>query len=183
MENYPKQFVLPVASSEVAVHFPDVGLRHFSSLLLLRMICRRLKRPGPQWNDWVVQTNQSCRNTTCKTGRRIAGNKTTRASYKKNRCEAITRIDAHRILPKCSSTETAVGSPSTHAWPRICDEGKQTRGQGTGKLRARGRNKWSVDAVVDRETGKTEAGWKAACSDNRGIGPFISCPRLDDQGR
>ncbi len=75
------------------------------------------------------------------------------------------------------------GSPCTHAWPRICDESKQTREQGTEKRRARGRNKWWVDTVVDRETGKTEAGWKAACSDNRGTGPFTSCPRLDDQGR
>ena len=94
MENFPKQFVLSVAISEIAVHFPGVDLDQFSSLPLLRMISGRLKRPRPPWNDWVMQTNQSCRNIICNTGERIAGDETTKASYKKNRFEAIARIAA-----------------------------------------------------------------------------------------
>jgi hypothetical protein len=94
VENIPKQFALPVAMSEIAVHFPDVGLGHFSSLPLLRMIAGRLKRLRPHRNDWVMQTNWSCRNLICSTGERIAGNGTTKTSYKKGRFEATAKIEA-----------------------------------------------------------------------------------------
>jgi hypothetical protein len=89
VENIPKQFALPVAIPKIAAYFPEVGLGHFSSLPLLRMICGRSKRPGPHWNDWVMQTNQNCHKINCNTGKRIAGNETTKASYKKKRFEAI----------------------------------------------------------------------------------------------
>jgi hypothetical protein len=94
VENIAKQFALPVAKSEIAVRFPDVGLGRFSSLPLLRMIAGRLKRQGPHWNDGVMQTNQSCRHLICNTGERIAGNETTQATAKKKRFEASARIAA-----------------------------------------------------------------------------------------
>jgi len=51
------------------------------------------------------------------------------------------------------------------------------------KRTTRGPNRWQLDRVVGKQIGNTEVCWKAACFDNRGLGPFTSCARLDDQGR
>jgi|HubBroStandDraft_1064217.scaffolds.fasta_scaffold04052_6 hypothetical protein len=51
------------------------------------------------------------------------------------------------------------------------------------KRTARGPHRRRFDGVVGRKTGITEVCWKAACFNNRGLGPFTSCPRLDDQDR
>jgi|SRR5271155_5127273 len=61
------------------------------------MIAGRLKRPGPHCNDWVMQTNRSCRNLICNTGERIAGDETRRATYTIKRFEATARIAADKF--------------------------------------------------------------------------------------
>jgi hypothetical protein len=93
--------------------------------------------------------------------------------------QKLKRTNIPEMQPHCEHDRFASSSRLTQ------DLRKEQTDLGIGdrKTDSRGPHRWWLDRVVGRKTGITEVCWKAACFHHRGLGPFTSCPRLDDLGR